>query len=377
MGYNNVNGHRRMALDSVRNHYYFDALQELVTPESVVLDVGAGVGIHGLMAAALGAKHVYMVEPTSTVQIAERAALQNQLSSRITCIQGRIEDVALPEPVNLIVSVLTGNFLLSEDLLPSLFYARDQFLHPDGRLLPDAGRMVVMPVNAPDLYKQRIDAWTEPQFGVNLSPARKYAVNHVHFIRQRSADWPSSYEELVPPSVLASLDFMSDRDASCRSTIEAKVVKSGICHGLFGWFEMHLTDKWISTGPSQQPMHWSIAYLPIDPPLTLQRGETISMSVRRPENGDWTWSVKTENDARTHSTFLGNALTLDNFKKSQDAYVPALNTKGDVARFALARVNSSNDLAAIIDATISEFSDTSISASEIRKLVVNLVAKYG
>ena len=39
---------------------------------------------------------------------------ENNLSDKIECIEGKIEEIELPEKVDLIISVFTGNFLLSE-----------------------------------------------------------------------------------------------------------------------------------------------------------------------------------------------------------------------------------------------------------------------
>src|SRR6478736_5339945 len=130
MSYVVVSSHRGMALDAGRNEAYARALAAAITPDSVVLDLGAGTGVLGIMAARLGARRVYLVEPEDIVLVAEELVAANGLQDRVRCLQGRIEKVQLPEQVDVIVSVLTGNFLLTEDLLPSLFYARDTVLKP-------------------------------------------------------------------------------------------------------------------------------------------------------------------------------------------------------------------------------------------------------
>ena len=114
-----------MALDGVRNRAYYDALREVIQPGSVVLDVGAGVGIMGLMAARLGARRVYLVDPEDILEVAREVVRDNGLTGVVECLRARIEDVRLPERADVIVSVLTGNFLVTEDLLETLFFARD------------------------------------------------------------------------------------------------------------------------------------------------------------------------------------------------------------------------------------------------------------
>ena len=103
MSYGSVPRHRWMALDTVRNDGYAAALGRVVGPDTVVLDLGAGTGIHGLMAARMGARRVYLVEPEDIISVAEEIAEANGLRDRVQCIQGRIEDVSLPEPVDVIV----------------------------------------------------------------------------------------------------------------------------------------------------------------------------------------------------------------------------------------------------------------------------------
>src|SRR5690606_17819269 len=93
MSYASVAGHRRMALDTNRNDAYARALAEVITPDTVVLDLGAGTGVHGLVAARLGARHVYLVEPEDVIALAEEIAAANGLADRVTAVQGRIEDV--------------------------------------------------------------------------------------------------------------------------------------------------------------------------------------------------------------------------------------------------------------------------------------------
>src|SRR5262249_38747512 len=119
MSYLSLADQGSMALDRVRNTAYHRALRRAGRPDSVVLDVGAGTGIHGLMAARLGARRVYLVEPEDVIAIAAEIAADNGLQDVVRCIQGRIGDIALPEPVDIVVSTMTGNFLLTEDLLPT------------------------------------------------------------------------------------------------------------------------------------------------------------------------------------------------------------------------------------------------------------------
>ena len=128
MLYASIRDHHSMFFDQTRNDAYHRALESVITPDSIVLDLGAGLGIHGLLAAKLGAKKVYLVEPQDVICVAKKFVQANDFTGQVECIQGRIEEITLPEQVDVIISVFTGNLLLEEDLLPSLFYTRDTYL---------------------------------------------------------------------------------------------------------------------------------------------------------------------------------------------------------------------------------------------------------
>ena len=66
--------------DHNRNKAFEKALNNTITPESVVLDIGAGAGILSLMAARAGAKHVYAVEIKPMVAEAAREIIKLNLS---------------------------------------------------------------------------------------------------------------------------------------------------------------------------------------------------------------------------------------------------------------------------------------------------------
>ena len=166
-----------MVFDEIRNKFYSDAIKALVTQDSVVMDLGAGLGLHGLIAARTGAKKVYLVEPERVILAAAKVAKENNLSEKIECFQTKIEGLELPQPVDVIISVFTGNFLLQEDLLPSLFYARDKHLAKKGRLIPDQAKMFVQPISSAKLFNEKIGRWAEHSQDFNFSVLQMHAAN--------------------------------------------------------------------------------------------------------------------------------------------------------------------------------------------------------
>lgn len=52
---------------------------------------------------------------------------QNGLSEQVVVIQGLMEEVELPEKVDVIVSEWMGFYLVHESMLGSVLYARDRY----------------------------------------------------------------------------------------------------------------------------------------------------------------------------------------------------------------------------------------------------------
>ena len=57
-------------------------------------------------------------------------------------LKGKVEEVNLPVPqVDIIISEWMGYFLLYESMLDSVLWARDHYLKPNGKMLPDKATM--------------------------------------------------------------------------------------------------------------------------------------------------------------------------------------------------------------------------------------------
>jgi SAM-dependent methyltransferase len=372
MSYASLADHRTMALDRARNDAYAAALRDVVGSDTVVLDLGAGTGVLGLIAARMGAKRVYLVEPEDVVVVSEEIARANGLDRFVRLVQGRIEDVRLPEPVDVIVSAFTGNFLLAEDLLPTLFLARDRLLRPGGVLIPDAATMEAVPVSAAELYGRYVSGWSERQQGLDLGAGRAYAGHTIFFRAQgvREAAW------LAEPAELAAMDLNTASEATVHTCVTHEIAESGICHGWVGWFSMRLGERWLSTSPRAQPLHWSPAFLPLDPPLPFECGERVSFALDRTAHGDWTWRVEARAGTQQHSTLLSVPMSPSTIQRAALDWTPSLSASGEAAAHVLARCDGSQSVDAIARTLASRFPERYATHAEALDFVQKLVRRY-
>ncbi|MFK8046812.1 MAG: 50S ribosomal protein L11 methyltransferase [Halioglobus sp.] len=347
MSYSDIVEHRNMVFDGVRNSAYTRALEKVITSTTSVMDLGAGLGVHGMIAAKLGAAKVYLVEPTIAIEVAKKVAEDNQLKN-IVGIQSTAEQLNLDAKVDVIVSVFTGNFLLDEDLLPSLFYARDKFLAKGGQLVPDRGRMKIVPVNATDYYRSQVDCWAHyadlgDEHGLpklNYTRVRSYAANYPLFDSAQSMNC----QPLGQPTSLMELDFTTADKAQCNSEVEITVDSDGLCHGWMGWFEMRLVDEWLSTDGIDSKTHWSQVFFPLNEPIEVSKGDRICLNLKRPEGGEWSWTTLYKGDSQRQSSFLSQPVSPGDLLRMSDGFKPKMNARAGAASWLLQRIDGNSSV---------------------------------
>jgi type I protein arginine methyltransferase len=81
----------------------------------------------------------------------------NGMSSQITLLQGKMEEVNLPFPeVDIIISEWMGYFLLYESMLDTVLYARDKYLTPGGLIFPDKATIFMAGIEDGDYKEEKI-----------------------------------------------------------------------------------------------------------------------------------------------------------------------------------------------------------------------------
>jgi len=259
-----------------------------------------------------------------------------------------------------------------EDLLPSLFYARDKYLSNNGILIPHRAKMEVVPVYAPDYFDKHIAGWSEPSQYINFGLVREFAANNIYY-----DDHIEITEEfLAKPAEILDLDFMTASKADCQNTIEVKIIKDGVCHGWLGWFRSQLGNVWLSTSPLETRTHWNQAFLPLDPPLPVKIGDVLSFQLKRPEFGEWTWTVETPESKQRHSTFLSRPISPTVLQKKSDNHKGLLSIKGQIALHVLRELNGNKSTSNIATEIAESYALIFPDYEHAKRFVIDLIERF-
>jgi protein arginine N-methyltransferase 7 len=160
---NDVNDwHMPMMNDQQRNEAYRDALNKLVTPDDVVVEIGSGSGILSLIAAKAGAKHVYAIEASKNFAEISRVNFhRNHQAEKITIVNKMSTNVqvspvpkkrklsekddmgpvvqSLPQKCTLLVAEILGTMLDGESSIHYYEDARKRLLTENARIIPGYG----------------------------------------------------------------------------------------------------------------------------------------------------------------------------------------------------------------------------------------------
>jgi len=283
--YHNISVHKLMLRDKIRCESFAKALRELVTPDSVVLDIGAGTGILSIFSAQAGARITYAIERTRTAELAKCIIAENQLSDRIKVFQADMESVELPEQVDLIVSEWLGGYGVDENLLPVVVQARDRWLKPDGIMIPGAVSSWIVPSFDDELEKD-VQFWSQQPYGVELSAIGDNVTHQLQCCRNNV----KQEHILSDPCLMWEIDAKTISLETATNVFESKTTfvcsRSGLCNSFAAWFEAYLSpDNILSNRPSTDYTHWGRWVFPIGKTIQVEKGSQIDLRFSlRPES---------------------------------------------------------------------------------------------
>ncbi|OAA59671.1 arginine methyltransferase [Niveomyces insectorum RCEF 264] len=262
--YSHSDIHETMLKDAVRTDAYRDFIygNKHLFAGKTVLDIGCGTGILSMFCAKAGAKLVIAVDRSEIINKARENVFHNGLANQITCLKGLIEDVTLPvDQVDIIVSEWMGYALLYEAMLPSVLYARDKYLKPDGLLVPSHAALWLAPVCDPEYVFDSIAYWRDV-YGFDMQAMQAGIYDDVRVLTlppKAVAGTPALFRMLDLHTVhVADLVFRADWATTLAADAES-------LDGFLVWFDIYFgasraaaieprdatAQAWVAGGPDR------------------------------------------------------------------------------------------------------------------------------
>lgn len=309
-----VHFYGQMLRDTSRMEAYAAALRRLVTPDSVVMDLGCGPGVFALLACKLGARRVYAVEPENIVGLAREAAAANGFSNRIEFFENLSTEITLPEPATIIISDLRGVLPWFEQNVSSIIDARRRLLATGGVLIPKRDILWAAIVEAPQQYEELIDPWRN-QFDLDLSAATRLVTN----TWRKSRIKPEQL--LTDPICWATLDYYEVDSPDVHAEISWQAAREGTAHGVAVWFDSELVEGIrFSNHPAGPEMIYGSGFFPFSQPVAVTAGERINVRLAADLVNDgyvWRWDTEVPGKASfKQSTFFGVPLSTSQLRQS-------------------------------------------------------------
>lgn len=378
-----LGGYGQMILDAKRTAGYREALLQVVNPGAVVLDIGTGIGMFALLACQCGAARVYAIDPSDLIALARNLAAANGYDDRIHFIQGISTQVTLPEPVDVIVSDLHGSLPFFQQIIPSMVDARQRFLAPRGRLIPQEDTLWAAVVEVPEVYEKYTAAWKEDIYGLDLRAARPLAVNQNFSARVTPKDM------LAPAQCWWTLDFYTIAEPNAQGEISWTMERTGTAHGIVIWFDALLAPGVsFSNRPGENPGVYTSHFFPWPEPVNLAAGDVVSVDLAANLVGEdylWRWNTRILDQGRPgrlkadfrQSSFLGAPLSSAKLQQRAASHVPILTEDGHIDRFILELMEDKNSLGEIARRVAVEFPARFAGENEALTRAGDLSLRYG
>ena len=303
---------QNMLQDSTRTGTYYNAVSYNISDfeGKVVLDVGTGSGILSLFAAQAGANKVYAVECSGMVRYARRLVKANGFDEVIQVILGKVEEVTIPEKVDVIISEPMGFCLVHERMLESYITARDRFLKPDGLMFPSTGTLYLSVFSDDGLYKEmkgKSKFWNQEDFyGFDISTLKADAQREV--FNQPVVGYIPTESLITATTTTHIIDFQKDSveslhhiqipfefviTSTCCYCIEDSLI--ALLHGLACWFDVNFkgtsAEIVLSTAPYSAGTHWYQCRFCLENPIAVNIGQEVKGVLDMKVNDDKSYDV--------------------------------------------------------------------------------------
>ena len=354
-----IKNFRDLLSDSKRIIAFQKAINELIGPDTSVLEIGSALGTYSFFAVQAQAKAVHAVEMGDIYYAGEEIAKQNRFFNKIQFYHKHSKDIQLSEKVDLIIMEDYSPMFLYNGLSDTLHDARIRLLKPEGKFIPN----IIIMKFAPVQYKQfhdDLDTWknqSEIVYDINWDYTTELVFNQPYYVTT-PVDFTLSDE-----IKLSSIDLSNDSNFHFNFSNNLTITRPGTIHGLVGWWDCWFTPTQSFSNSPLEPINtWGQMFFPFRYPIKVKKSERVfihfqSFESRYSKTLDYLWKIEHSSISQEQNTFKANILPISQLIKNNIESNPLLNKRGRILRSVLNKMNNGDSWAKIAKNMTSEFSD--------------------
>ncbi|MFE2296513.1 50S ribosomal protein L11 methyltransferase [Streptomyces sp. NPDC059452] len=273
--------------DPKRKRAFIRAVEDVVTPQDVVLDLGTGSGVLAMAAARAGARHVYAVEPARSGDLAAKVAADNGFEDRITFIKGWSSSLMLPEPATVITTDIVGNEAFDMLIWEVYQDARQRLAVPDVKLVPESFRASIQLVEIPEtvvekqrVTKRHIETWRN-WYGFDFSAMYEIDTQRVAGFYERPEEVSQWVDMSEPTDIFVA--SLADDVKKFESEASVAITRTGRVNGAVLSFDAQLSPQTVlSAAPESgsRRSHWFTACWAFSEARQVSVGEQVGLGYR-------------------------------------------------------------------------------------------------
>ena len=284
--------HFVMLADDLRNHAYQQAIEQAVTKNSTVLDIGTGSGLLAMMAIRAGAKRVVACEVHSRLaETAKEIIAANGFSKKVDVINIRSTALEvgpeLPEKANVLVSEILDSGVIGEGVLPTVRHAIKNLLTDDAIIIPAKveifGQLIEIPMRSKVSPVRQIS-------GFDLSAFDQYRIQDEYLTVHLANE---SYRTLSGIFPITTFDFYNlpiavQDNHPITEKLTIPIEQKGVIQAVAFWFDLTLhKDIIVSSRLGGELKHWGQALFCFENPVQANIGDDIKLDFIRSDQLIW------------------------------------------------------------------------------------------
>jgi len=231
--------HFAMVNDEARNRQFAAALERAITPQSVVLDIGAGTGLLSMMAARAGARQVIACEANPALATLAREVIRdNGCSDRIRVINKSSlqldPDTDFPRHTrpDVLVAEVFDTMVIGEGALNTFTHACRYLLAPGATVIPRQAVLFAGLVESERLWRE---GGADQAAGFDLTRLNQFRPDSIAL---EAASFGGRL--LADAFPLFSFDLTGGPQTPAKVSLDIPILEAGICHALVYWIQLHL-----------------------------------------------------------------------------------------------------------------------------------------